>query len=389
MGILDLFNSKLGGSGMVPGVGAAPAPNSISGFQSWLDPRRNAILGFAAGLGSGNTPGEGIAAGLQGAMQGRQADTAYATSKKAEAERAAAITATQRALAEFPDLAAMAVPGADMGPIVAELFRRKSPGYGGAAAQPTDDIQEFEFAKQNGFSGTFAEWMQTGKNGAAGPQIGLAPQWGQDANQNWVLGQMSTDGRFVPTKMPDGVNAIPPPEMAGAKKTATVDAATSGAARAALPGAEQAYAITQQAFEALNSPVGQKGQAENFGSTAFIPNQLTFTMPGSPKAVYWNIVDQLSGQAFLQIRQALKGAGQVTDYEGAKGEAAISRMKSAAESGNSDAFNQAVIDFKTAIDNGMRLLRETANGGYAQGAPAVTGAPQGGAPGGYTVLGVE
>ncbi len=95
MGLMDLFQSSLGG-GLSGGLsaGVAPKVNPLAGFESWLDPRRNAIIGFGTGLASGDTPAEGIAAGLQGAMQGRQADTAYATQKKAEAERLSQINQT-------------------------------------------------------------------------------------------------------------------------------------------------------------------------------------------------------------------------------------------------------------------------------------------------------
>lgn len=59
----------------------------LGGLSDWVAPRRNAILGFATGLARGPDFGQGVAYGLEGAMQGRQADDAYATQQKAEAER--------------------------------------------------------------------------------------------------------------------------------------------------------------------------------------------------------------------------------------------------------------------------------------------------------------
>lgn len=352
---------------LLPGAGAAAATQHP--LLDFLHTRRNAIAQFGAGLAQGHNLSEGLAYGTQGAVQGRAVDDAYATSQKAEAERLSQINQTTQWLkTNYPQFADL--PPAQGFQLATQLIGQQQKQ---TAQQEPNSVQEFQFAQQNGFNGTYAEWMQTGRNGAAGPQIGLQPQWGLDAKGNHVLGQLSTDGRFVPTALPDGMTAIDPAQMTGDKKTATVDSATAANARTALPGAEQAYTITQQTLQQLASPAGQAGQQEQFGSTAFIPNQMTWTRPGSPKAVFNTIVDQLSGQAFLQIRNALKGAGQVTDFEGTKGELAISRMKAAAEKGDSDSFNQAVVDFQTAIDNGMRLLREQAQGSYSEGQPAVAG----------------
>jgi hypothetical protein len=116
-------------------MGILSATGVDNGFTNWWDQHRNAITNFGVGLANGPTFSQGIGLGTQGLASGAQQDDAYATQQKAEAERTAAITATQKALAKYPDLQALAVPGADMGPIIAELFRRSAPGYG-AAAQP-------------------------------------------------------------------------------------------------------------------------------------------------------------------------------------------------------------------------------------------------------------
>lgn len=66
----------------------------LGGVSDWIAPRRNAMLGFAAGLGQGTNLGQGIGYGLQGAVQGRAADDAYAVQQKAEADRQAQIAQT-------------------------------------------------------------------------------------------------------------------------------------------------------------------------------------------------------------------------------------------------------------------------------------------------------
>jgi len=71
------------------------------GVDSWLSPRRNMLLGLGADLMSGN-PGGGRA------MLGRQADDAYATQQKAEAERVAQINQTTEWLRQnYPQFAGL------------------------------------------------------------------------------------------------------------------------------------------------------------------------------------------------------------------------------------------------------------------------------------------
>jgi len=128
-----------------------------TGFGDWLDPRRNSILGFASGLAQGNNFGQGVGYGLQGAMQGRQADDAYATQQKAEAERAEQLNQTVQFLQQqHPDLAEMVSAGMPVGEAWQAALTRMQPS---APEKPTDDIREFDYARQNGFEGSFAEWM--------------------------------------------------------------------------------------------------------------------------------------------------------------------------------------------------------------------------------------
>lgn len=213
-----------------------------------------------------------------------------------------------------------------------------------------------------------------GKGGNA--EVALQPTWMQDGQGNWVLGQLSKDGSIVQTKLPDGMRAANPGAVAGDRTSGTVDAKTAGAARATLPSAEQNYEIAVKAADALLND--KAGMAEQFGNIMGVPQQMTPAWPGSPKANFQVQLDQLTGQAFLNIRQALKGAGAVTDYEGQRGEVALSRAQAAAEKGDQKAFEAAVIEFKDAITKGLDLMRETAQGGYSAGSPAVGGAPTSG-----------
>lgn len=89
-----------------------PLP-ALSGLSAFIDPRRQALLGLASGLVSGNNWGDALGTGFAMAAQGKQADDAYATAKKEEAERAKQLNYTIQAFqkAGRQDLVDMANAG--------------------------------------------------------------------------------------------------------------------------------------------------------------------------------------------------------------------------------------------------------------------------------------
>ncbi len=101
---------------------------AIPGFSDWVAPRRNMLAGLGAGLLNGN-PGSGV-------IEGRQADDAYATQQKQDAERQAEIAkAAERTNATveyfkskgYDDLVAAAAGGAPMGNLWTEAINRGQP----------------------------------------------------------------------------------------------------------------------------------------------------------------------------------------------------------------------------------------------------------------------
>lgn len=84
-------------------------------------------------------------------------------------------------------------------------------------------------------------------------------------------------------------------------------------------------------------------------------------------------VEQLKGQAFMAARQALKGGGQITDFEGARAEAALVR---ASQAKSPEDFRKAMEEFKAHLTRGYYLLKKQA-GAAAPSTPAISGAPVG------------
>lgn len=70
-------------------------------------------------------------------------------------------------------------------------------------AGSSDDIREYEYAKRQGFNGTFQDWVANKRAGAG--EVSLNPIWGEDEQGNPVLGQLNKRGEFVQTKMPGGI----------------------------------------------------------------------------------------------------------------------------------------------------------------------------------------
>lgn len=66
---------------------------------------------------------------------------------------------------------------------------------------------------------------------------------------------------------------------------------------------------------------------------------------------------QVLGEGWLNARQALKGGGPITDYEGKKAEQAKMRMDSAQ---NEDDFKSALDDYVAALQRGRKLVQQKA-----------------------------
>jgi len=88
------------------------------------------------------------------------------------------------------------------------------------------------------------------------------------------------------------------------------------------------------------------------------------------------MLDQLSGTAFLAARQQLRSGGQITDYEGNRAEAALSRLGNVKM--GSQAYRQAVKDFREILTGALERNKLLAEGQpvptYLSGEdPALTG----------------
>lgn len=131
----------------------------------------------------------------------------------------------------------------------------------------------------------------------------------------------------------------------------------------------------------VQSALNDKGKSKALG----IWDANTPTMKGSDAWGFQRKVAQLNGAAFLDAYQKLRGGGAISDAEGPKATASISRMQDAA---TEEQFDEAARDFLHIVDIGVSRAREQAKGnlgsntssGVPDGAILIPGAVRNGKP---------
>ncbi len=209
-----------------------------------------------------------------------------------------------------------------------------------------------------GKDGSFKEVDVPGQlaDGAGGSmEYGLNPVLGRDKDGNTVVMQLGKNGTAVATTLPEGVV---PDFGLKAFDTAQGSALGKGAGDAqveaaiALPGNASMAGLINDQVEALkNDP--------------YLPNMLgpiDSVLPNTSEdaARVQGKMDQLSGGAFLQARQMLKGGGAITDFESGRAEQAFIRMNAAQ---SVEDYKAALDEFNAAVQAGVKKLEAQAAGG--------------------------
>lgn len=352
-------------------AGLVPDSWGLGYLTDFTRPRSNTLLGLSAGLLSGDLSNAPLYA-----MEGKKVDDAYATAEKEKAASAAQLNQTIEFLRQTAPKYAEAVQAGVLSPGDAYKMYVNDQKPQAAATQPAA-VQEYEYYVQQAREAGQQPlgWLeyQSARGGAS--ERSLTPTYLRGPNGELVMGQANKGGSLDITKVPDGYTVVDPATLQGLKTGVTVDAKTAAAARAALPGAEQAITIAKNAISLVRDD--EKGLSDYFGNTMGVPNRNTPVVPGligQDRGNWQANFSQAKGQAFMQARNMLKGGGPITDYEGMKGEAAFSRMEQAAAIGDKATFLAALDDFEAAVEDGYNKLVQTASGAYSA---ANMGVPQG------------
>ena len=169
--------------------------------------------------------------------------------------------------------------------------------------------------------------------------------------------------------------------MQGARTTGELIAKNDLAAKQALPGA---IANAEEAVNLIDQLVGKPtvkdasgkvieqgtkkhpGFANAVGAT-WLPGARF--VPGTDAANFQAAFDQVQGAAFLEAFNVLRGAGAITEKEGAKATAARTRMSLAQ---SETEFTKAAREYQDVIRKGVQIMQQKAGGGAAA-APAAGG----------------
>lgn len=332
-------------------------------FSQWVDPRRNALMGFSAGMLSGD-PGAAMRYAMQGSGIDREAAMQAQQQAQAEQERNATLEWVKQNAPQFANLPpAMAFDAA---------MKQLSQAQGG----PNQFQERYQAGQQYGLAGdelnTFALTGSVPGTARSNVTYGTTPVWGKDASGKVGYGVTGSDGTFKLVDTP-GFQPLGPYDVNAEKAAGTAFGKQTGGAQFDLPSAELATTQTLAAIDAIRSET--KGMDEQFGNILGVPQQLTPAVPGTDKAKFQVAVERGTNLAFMQAREMLRGGGQITDFESRKAETAITNMQLAMEKGDKRQFEDALNTFEQAVRDGLAKIKQQAGtmAGYG-GAPAGGGA---------------
>ncbi|UXS31359.1 hypothetical protein FY152_04320 [Agrobacterium tumefaciens] len=340
----------------------APVPPfKNQGFGSWLNNNGDALLQSGLGLLSGKTGTEQAALGAKGFSDARKLNRTVEFLKTANPELAQAVESGM-------------LSGGDAFKLhyAADMEAKKPKSNLMAVGKRLYDANTRQWIEPPG-----------GVGGADDAEYGLAPVYGTDAQGRTVLGQLSKNGTFQQTKLPDGFTPTPgTSNIDTGTGTLTINNRTGArisetpknladAEREKLSGKSRGEAAGQLGSARQTAAMVAK-QVNDLKTDPYLPNMLGSVpntgglllrsdMPNrSPESNrVQGKINQLQGGAFLQARQLLQGGGQITDFEGKKAEDAYVRLNTAQ---NEKDFKIALDDFNDAVSEGVRKLEAQASG---------------------------
>lgn len=173
-----------------------------------------------------------------------------------------------------------------------------------AAPKGTDDMREYEFARSQGYQGSFEQWT-SGKNRALG---------GIDDRQEVNVGEAYNPADVVSTiGLLDSI-------------------------------------FTSPSLGRITGPIQGGG-----GNDVDDLNMIQRLMAGPEGLATIEKINQVQSRGWLAARDMLKGGGPITDYESRKAEAAVARMSRAK---GEDEFKSALREFREAIADGVKKLQD-------------------------------
>lgn len=212
---------------------------------------------------------------------------------------------------------------------------------------------------------------------AEGSHFGLNPVWAQGADGEYALFQPDRSGSN-PKRMqfPDGFSPVPSAmkidagthtelrdKFGNPVAGGSIDKNVVETNRQKKTGTDQGAALAQlqPAIVAANYALGEITEFKVHPGISEITGRLNQMKPnwlmGAQGRDAMTRYNQLRGTAFLQAYNMLRGGGQITEVEGAKAEAAITRMDRMLDE---EDFKSALDDFVEAVKVGIQKLSAAA-----------------------------
>ena len=218
--------------------------------------------------------------------------------------------------------------------------RKDEQGYNAWLQQHGVDPAEYPMANFEAIAMGYAEvlealkWVIERNAGPGQPQF--RPATPEEAAQyGAAAGQFDLEtGRFYPNNPATGMSLRTNPD--GSVEFAQGPGVSGGQAEGGADFFSPGLFI-DQIDATLNDP------ALDWSTGAF---ELAQNLPGTPMKRFQTRAEQLTGQAFMTARDALKGGGQITDYEGNRAAAAIGRLDTA----------QSPQDYRSALEEVRAIL---------------------------------
>jgi hypothetical protein len=313
------------------------------GFGNWLNSNGDMLLQSGIGLLSGATPQEQVAGAALGVANVRKQNKTMDFLRKID-----------------PTLSQAVDSGAISPGDAYKLYAQQKL----EAQKPKNNYMAVGKALYDTSNG---QWITPPAGvGGAEAEYGLAPVYGTDAQGRTVLGQLSKDGTFRLTQLPEGFSPTPgisnidtgtgtrtinnrtgalisetPKDIAGAASQKEIGQA-AGAAEASAPGDLQA-AVNAKALvtDIRNDPyLGWGTGFSSYGNS----------IRGTGGHDFQNKVDQAKSGAFLTAIQQMRGLGALSNAEGDAATRAVTRLNT---STSEEEFVSALNDYERIIDQAM------------------------------------
>jgi hypothetical protein len=254
----------------------------------------------------------------------------------------------------------------------------------------TDDIKEYQFAKQEDPSLTFDKFMAR-KRSVTG-EHGLNLVYGTNDKGETIALQPSKSGGLTEAKLPPNIKlssgvefkdlgteigifdrrtgaflGTKPKDVRGAAKQRE-EGEAQGKSTAALPAA---IASAEQTLTLIDEMVKHPGRETATGLSSWLDPRNY--LAGTDATNFRVRSDQMQGRTFLTAFEQLKGAGAITEQEGKAATSAIARLNTAQ---GDEEYLAALNELKAIVVKGMEIARQKAGGAQpgAAGAPPPSGA---------------